>query len=156
MLSLIDVLRQFLLFTASPRPVQSNAAAGGKRRGGAGGLNKLCGVSPELQAIVGEPSMTRTQVRGIQTSTSSFSFLCLSAVVIVTTCALWYLRLSNSFGPIYEKIIFRIQVTRERLFATMHWGWFLKPTALTCLRWISFWQSTFCPLIQQVCVLVGH
>lgn len=33
-----------------------------KRRGGPGGLNKLCGVSPELQAIVGQPELPRTEV----------------------------------------------------------------------------------------------
>ncbi|KAL8144173.1 hypothetical protein V2J09_017205 [Rumex salicifolius] len=33
-----------------------------KRRGGAGGLNKLCGVSPELETIVGQPAMTRTEI----------------------------------------------------------------------------------------------
>jgi len=35
---------------------------GAKRRGGPGGLNKVCGVSPELQAIVGEPALPRTEV----------------------------------------------------------------------------------------------
>jgi len=40
----------------------SGASAGAKRRGGSGGLNKVCGVSPELQAIVGEPAMARTEV----------------------------------------------------------------------------------------------
>ena len=39
-----------------------SAPTGGKRRGGAGGLNKVCGVSPELQAIVGEPALPRTEV----------------------------------------------------------------------------------------------
>uniref|UniRef100_A0A2P2MJR1 Box A-binding factor isoform X2 n=1 Tax=Rhizophora mucronata TaxID=61149 RepID=A0A2P2MJR1_RHIMU len=34
----------------------------GKRRGGPGGLNKLCGVSPELQAIVGQPALPRTEI----------------------------------------------------------------------------------------------
>lgn len=33
-----------------------------KRRGGAGGLNKLCGVSPELQTIVGQPALPRTEI----------------------------------------------------------------------------------------------
>ncbi|MCL7037600.1 hypothetical protein MKW94_013602 [Papaver nudicaule] len=33
-----------------------------KRRGGPGGLNKVCGVSPELQTIVGEPTMPRTEI----------------------------------------------------------------------------------------------
>lgn len=35
---------------------------GAKRRGGPGGLNKVCGVSPELQAVVGQPAMPRTEV----------------------------------------------------------------------------------------------
>lgn len=35
---------------------------GRKRRGGPGGLNKLCGVSPELQTIVGQAKMPRTEV----------------------------------------------------------------------------------------------
>nr|CAD1822925.1 unnamed protein product [Ananas comosus var. bracteatus] len=38
------------------------SATGVKRRGGPGGLNKVCGVSPELQAIVGEATMPRTQI----------------------------------------------------------------------------------------------
>ncbi|XP_074310869.1 uncharacterized protein LOC141646804 [Silene latifolia] len=33
-----------------------------KRRGGSGGLNKLCGVTPQLQAIVGQPTMPRTEI----------------------------------------------------------------------------------------------
>ncbi|CAL9017916.1 unnamed protein product [Prunus brigantina] len=33
-----------------------------KRKGGPGGLNKLCGVSPELQAIVGHPTLPRTEI----------------------------------------------------------------------------------------------
>ncbi|KAJ6848038.1 uncharacterized protein M6B38_116070 [Iris pallida] len=33
-----------------------------KRKGGTGGLSKVCGVSPELQAIVGEPTMARTEI----------------------------------------------------------------------------------------------
>ncbi|TVU05249.1 hypothetical protein EJB05_48407, partial [Eragrostis curvula] len=40
----------------------SSATTGVKRRGGSGGLNKVCGVSPELQAIVGEPTMARTEI----------------------------------------------------------------------------------------------
>ncbi|KAK7387133.1 hypothetical protein VNO78_27660 [Psophocarpus tetragonolobus] len=33
-----------------------------KRRGGPGGLTKLCGVSPELQVIVGQPTLSRTEI----------------------------------------------------------------------------------------------
>ncbi|KAH6826925.1 SWIB complex BAF60b domain-containing protein [Perilla frutescens var. hirtella] len=54
-----------------PRVKEENAAsetpkgrppAGTKRRGGPGGLNKLCGVSPRLQAIVGQPALPRTEI----------------------------------------------------------------------------------------------
>lgn len=43
-------------------PIYFSAPPAAKRRGGPGGLSKICGVSPELQAIVGEPAMPRTQV----------------------------------------------------------------------------------------------
>ncbi|XP_059283418.1 uncharacterized protein LOC132037001 isoform X2 [Lycium ferocissimum] len=36
--------------------------SGKKRRGGPGGLNKLCGVSPELQPIVGQATLPRTEI----------------------------------------------------------------------------------------------
>ncbi|XP_006352354.1 uncharacterized protein [Solanum tuberosum] len=41
---------------------KESATSGTKRRGGPGGLNKVCGVSPELQAIVGQPTMPRTEI----------------------------------------------------------------------------------------------
>ncbi|KAG6392379.1 hypothetical protein SASPL_146596 [Salvia splendens] len=41
---------------------KGRAPAGTKRRGGPGGLNKLCGVSPKLQAIVGQPELPRTEI----------------------------------------------------------------------------------------------
>ncbi|XP_026662132.2 formin-like protein 18 isoform X2 [Phoenix dactylifera] len=51
---------------AVPQPAapaqKESAPAGVKRRGGPGGLSKVCGVSPQLQAIVGEPTMARTQI----------------------------------------------------------------------------------------------
>ncbi|XP_030453332.1 la-related protein 6B-like [Syzygium oleosum] len=43
-------------------PAKESAPAKGKRRGGPGGLNKLCNVSPELQAVVGQPAMPRTEI----------------------------------------------------------------------------------------------
>ncbi|KAK4398864.1 protein TRI1 [Sesamum angolense] len=46
---------------ASETP-KGRAPAGTKRRGGPGGLNKVCGVSPKLQAIVGEPALPRTEI----------------------------------------------------------------------------------------------
>ncbi|KAJ0239521.1 Uncharacterized protein HA466_0231430 [Hirschfeldia incana] len=33
-----------------------------KRKGGPGGLNKVCRVSPELQVVVGEPALPRTEI----------------------------------------------------------------------------------------------
>ncbi|EPS66203.1 hypothetical protein M569_08575, partial [Genlisea aurea] len=39
-----------------------SAPSGKRRRGGPGGLNKPCGVSPELQAIVGHPTLPRTEI----------------------------------------------------------------------------------------------
>lgn len=39
-----------------------SAPAGTKRKGGPGGLNKVCRVSPELQVVVGEPALPRTEV----------------------------------------------------------------------------------------------
>ncbi|KAI5672910.1 hypothetical protein M9H77_13274 [Catharanthus roseus] len=41
---------------------KGSASAGTKRRGGAGGLNKVCSVSPELQAVVGEAALPRTEI----------------------------------------------------------------------------------------------
>ncbi|GFY90658.1 SWIB complex BAF60b domain-containing protein [Actinidia rufa] len=46
---------------ASAKPKES-VSTGSKRRGGPGGLNKVCGVSPELQAVVGEPALPRTEI----------------------------------------------------------------------------------------------
>lgn len=47
---------------ANPAEAQKGSQSGTKRRGGSGGLNKVCGVSPELQAIVGEAAMPRTEI----------------------------------------------------------------------------------------------
>lgn len=47
---------------AASESAKESAPAGTKRKGGAGGLNKVCGVSSELQAIVGEPALPRTEI----------------------------------------------------------------------------------------------
>ncbi|CAA2988467.1 alpha beta-gliadin A-V [Olea europaea subsp. europaea] len=52
---------QNVVANASGTP-KGSTTAGTKRRGGPGGLNKVCGVSPELQAIVGEPALPRTEI----------------------------------------------------------------------------------------------
>ncbi|CAH8275726.1 unnamed protein product [Arabidopsis lyrata] len=46
---------------ANQAPKES-APAGTKRKGGPGGLNKVCRVSPELQVVVGEPALPRTEI----------------------------------------------------------------------------------------------
>lgn len=61
------------------------APAGTKRRGGPGGLNKLCGVSPKLQAIVGQPALPRTEVCVLRASSLTgfritYYFMCLCLV----------------------------------------------------------------------------
>ena len=40
----------------------TSSSASKRKRGGPGGLNKVCAISPELQTIVGETAMSRTQV----------------------------------------------------------------------------------------------
>ncbi|KAI8024126.1 Upstream activation factor subunit spp27 [Camellia lanceoleosa] len=54
----------FTSFKSVVHHLESNLGSqtGKKRRGGPGGLNKLCGVSPELQAIVGHPAPPRTEI----------------------------------------------------------------------------------------------
>ncbi|KAF0890982.1 hypothetical protein E2562_005091 [Oryza meyeriana var. granulata] len=53
--------------TASPTAVvqaggDNKESASKRKRGGPGGLNKVCAISPELQTIVGETVMSRTQI----------------------------------------------------------------------------------------------
>ncbi|GFY84366.1 SWIB complex BAF60b domain-containing protein [Actinidia rufa] len=48
--------------TATVEAPKESSQTGKKRRGGPGGLNKLCGVSPELQVIVGQPALPRTEI----------------------------------------------------------------------------------------------
>ncbi|CAI9086886.1 OLC1v1020809C1 [Oldenlandia corymbosa var. corymbosa] len=44
-----------------PSKKESNPS-GTKRKGGSGGLNKVCGVSPELQVVVGKAALPRTEI----------------------------------------------------------------------------------------------
>ncbi|KAI3740901.1 hypothetical protein L2E82_31376 [Cichorium intybus] len=46
---------------SSEKPKKAGST-GTKRRGGPGGLNKLCGITPELQVIVGESALSRTDI----------------------------------------------------------------------------------------------
>lgn len=57
------------------------SSSGSKRkRGGPGGLNKVCAISPELQTIVGETAMSRTQV--LNFITIAFDRLCTLQVLL--------------------------------------------------------------------------
>ncbi|XVE51013.1 hypothetical protein DITRI_Ditri02bG0004000 [Diplodiscus trichospermus] len=57
-----EVFSQNAASVATAEVPKENAPVGAKRRGGPGGLNKVCGVSPALQAIVGEPALPRTEI----------------------------------------------------------------------------------------------
>ncbi|CAL5405440.1 unnamed protein product [Camellia sinensis] len=60
-----DVATPAASSTAVATPAETpkeSAQPAKKRRGGPGGLNKLCGVSPELQVIVGHPALPRTEI----------------------------------------------------------------------------------------------
>ncbi|XP_076913265.1 uncharacterized protein LOC143571825 isoform X2 [Bidens hawaiensis] len=46
----------------STEKIKKGGHTGTKRRGGPGGLNKLCGITPELQVIVGESALSRTDI----------------------------------------------------------------------------------------------
>ncbi|KAL1811434.1 hypothetical protein ACET3Z_021499 [Daucus carota] len=46
----------------APQPLKKSAQKVKRKRGGPGGLNKLCGVSPLLQPIVGHPTLPRTEI----------------------------------------------------------------------------------------------
>uniref|UniRef100_A0ACD5UGT8 Uncharacterized protein n=1 Tax=Avena sativa TaxID=4498 RepID=A0ACD5UGT8_AVESA len=48
--------------TAAPPSADNKESATKRKRGGPGGLNKICAISPELQAVVGETAMSRTQI----------------------------------------------------------------------------------------------
>ncbi|CAE6182959.1 unnamed protein product [Arabidopsis arenosa] len=51
-----------MLSQGANQPPKESAPAGTKRKGGPGGLNKVCRVSPELQVVVGEPALPRTEI----------------------------------------------------------------------------------------------
>ncbi|KAL8098702.1 hypothetical protein AgCh_031448 [Apium graveolens] len=46
----------------APQSLKKSAQKVKRKRGGPGGLNKLCGVSPLLQPIVGHPTLPRTEI----------------------------------------------------------------------------------------------
>nr|GLL45670.1 uncharacterized protein LOC109169858 isoform X2 [Ipomoea trifida] len=86
---------QNVVQNAAQAPKESTTA-GTKRRGGAGGLNKVCGVSPELQAIVGQPALPRTEV----VKCIDEKCLCVSVMLIRIVKQLWaYIRKHNLQDP---------------------------------------------------------
>ncbi|KAK3032460.1 hypothetical protein RJ639_037273 [Escallonia herrerae] len=57
-----DVAAAAAAAVPEPEAPKESSKTKKRKRGGPGGLNKLCGVSPELQAIVGQPTMPRTEI----------------------------------------------------------------------------------------------
>ncbi|KAE8673445.1 SWIB complex BAF60b domain-containing protein, putative isoform 3 [Hibiscus syriacus] len=57
-----QVFSQNAATVATTEVPKESAPVGTKRRGGPGGLNKVCRVSPALQVIVGEPALPRTEI----------------------------------------------------------------------------------------------
>ncbi|XP_022716200.1 uncharacterized protein LOC111275257 [Durio zibethinus] len=57
-----EVFSQNAATVATTEVPKESAPVGAKRRGGPGGLNKVCSVSPALQVIVGEPALPRTEI----------------------------------------------------------------------------------------------
>ncbi|XVF28004.1 hypothetical protein REPUB_Repub14bG0158400 [Reevesia pubescens] len=57
-----EVFSQNATTVATTEVPKESAPVVPKRRGGPGGLNKVCSVSPALQAIVGEPALPRTEI----------------------------------------------------------------------------------------------
>ncbi|KAM0846341.1 hypothetical protein ACQ4PT_055732 [Festuca glaucescens] len=47
---------------AAPASADNKESGAKRKRGGPGGLNKVCAISPELQAVVGDTAMSRTQI----------------------------------------------------------------------------------------------
>ncbi|KAK8494836.1 hypothetical protein V6N12_055157 [Hibiscus sabdariffa] len=57
-----EVFAQNAAPIATTEVPKESAPVAPKRRGGSGGLNKVCSVSPALQAVVGEPALPRTEI----------------------------------------------------------------------------------------------
>ncbi|XVF75231.1 hypothetical protein PTKIN_Ptkin13bG0170600 [Pterospermum kingtungense] len=57
-----EVFSQNAATIATTEVPKESAPVAAKRRGGPGGLNKVCSVSPALQAVVGEPALPRTEI----------------------------------------------------------------------------------------------
>ena len=73
-----------------------------RKRGGPGGLNKLCGVSPLLQPIVGHPTLPRTEVSLVNAHILWYIFLLLLNLLYLIQIVkqLWiYIRKNNLQDP---------------------------------------------------------
>lgn len=57
-----EVFSQNAASVATTEVPKESTPVAAKRRGGPGGLNKVCSVSPALQVIVGEPALPRTEI----------------------------------------------------------------------------------------------
>lgn len=100
--------------------VKKESSAGTKRRGGPGGLNKVCGVSPELQVIVGEPALARTEIvkqlwayirkNNLQDPSNKRKIICDDALRLVfeTDCTDMF-----KMNKLLAKHIIRLEPTKE-------------------------------------------
>ncbi|KAM7501040.1 hypothetical protein LguiA_025454 [Lonicera macranthoides] len=91
-----------------------------KRKGGPGGLTKVCGVSPELQAVVGEPLLPRTEIvkqlwayirkNNLQDPSNKRKIICDDAlrVVFETDCTDMF-----KMNKLLAKHIIRLEPTKE-------------------------------------------
>ncbi|KAL0679531.1 hypothetical protein Bca4012_007512 [Brassica carinata] len=68
---------------------KASASAGTKRKGGPGGLNKVCRVSPELQVVVGEPALPRTEVMRLPPFIHGYANVYLSSHWVLVKSVEW-------------------------------------------------------------------
>ncbi|GAB2298956.1 hypothetical protein Dimus_033032 [Dionaea muscipula] len=99
---------------------KESASTGAKRRAGTGGLSKVCGLSPELQAVVGQSALPRTEVvkqlwvyirkHNLQDPSNKRKIICDDALRLVfeTDCTDMF-----KMNKLLSKHIFSLQATNE-------------------------------------------
>ncbi|KAK9050401.1 hypothetical protein SSX86_030629 [Deinandra increscens subsp. villosa] len=104
---------------SSEKP-KKGGSTGTKRKGGPGGLNKLCGITPELQVIVGESALSRTDIvkqlwayikkNNLQDPANKRKIICDDAlrVVFETDCTDMF-----KMNKLLAKHIIRLEPTKE-------------------------------------------
>lgn len=105
---------------AVEKTAKESAPSGTKRKGGAGGLSKLCGLSPELQAVLGQSALARTEVvkqlwvyirkHNLQDPSNKRKIICDEALRLVfeTDCTDMF-----KMNKLLSKHIFPLQATNE-------------------------------------------